>query len=133
MSNWKQAHAINLLNGTLIPGAYVPITGPIKVRQMSVTPTESAAGTELNGAGFTAGGVAVAWNAPVAATGTYSATCGNQALTIVSAPAGTVNGVLIVDSNGTAREMLWGPLTLARTLVAGDTLTYPANSLVAQT
>ena len=133
MSNWKQAHAVNLLNGTLIPASYVPITGPIKIRQMSVTPTESAPGTELAGAGFTAGGIAVAWNAPVAATGTYSATCGNQALTIVSAPAGTVNGVLIVDSNATSREMLWGPLAAARTLVAGDTLSYPNNSLVAST
>ena len=133
MSNYKQAHAVNLLNATLIPGAAVAITGPIKVRQMSVTPTESAPGTELSGSGFTVGGVAVAWNAPVAATGVYSATCGNQALTITSAPAGTVNGVLIVDSNATARELMWAPLATARTLVAGDTLSYPANSLVAST
>lgn len=131
MSAFAQQQATNILNGTFIPASYVAITAPIKVKQMSVTPTESTAGTELSGSGFTAGGIAIAWNAPVAQTGTYSGNIGNQALTIASAPAGTVNGIDLVDSNGTPRRLMWGALTTARTLAAGDTLSYPANSIVA--
>ena len=131
MSALKQTHAVNLLNATFIPGSYIAITSPIKIRQMSVTPSESATGTELSGSGFTAGGLAITWNAPAVATGTYSATIGNQALTIANAPAGTVNGILLVDSNATPRELMWGSLTTARTLVAGDTLSYAANAIVA--
>lgn len=131
MSAFAQAQAVNLLNGTFIPAAYVAITAPIKIKQMSVTPSESAAGTELSGSGFTAGGIAIAWNAPATATGTYSGTITNQALTISNAPAGTVNGIDLVDSAGAPRRLMWGALAAPRTLAAGDTLSYPAASIVA--
>lgn len=131
MSAFAQAQATNVLNFTFIPASAVAITSPIKIKQMSVTPSESAAGTELSGSGFTAGGLAITWNAPATSTGTYSGTIGNQALTISNAPAGTVNGIDLVDSNGTPRRLMWGALTTARTLAAGDTLSYPANSIVA--
>ena len=131
MSAFSQAQAVNILNQTFIPASGVAITAPIKIKQMSTTPSESAAGTELSGSGFTAGGIAISWNAPATATGTYSGTIGNQALTISNAPAGTVNGIDLVDSNGTPRRLMWGALTTARTLAAGDTLSYPANSIVA--
>lgn len=130
MSAFKQAQAQAVLNYTL-RGGQRAITMPIKVRQMSTTPTESASGTELTGGGFTAGGVAITFNAPALATGTYSATCGNAALTISNAPAGTQNGILLVDSTATANELMWGALTTARTFAAGDTLSYPADSIVA--
>ncbi len=132
MSAFAQQQATNVLNGTFIPASYVAITSPIKIKQMSVTSSESAAGTELSGSGFTAGGLAIAWDAPVVATGTYSATISNQALTITNAPAGTVNGIDLVDSNATPRRLMWGALTTARTLAAGDTLSYPAASVVAR-
>lgn len=131
MSAFAQTQAVNILNGTFIPASYVAITAPIKIKQMSVTPSESAGGTELSGSGFTAGGIAISWNAPATATGTYSGTIGNQALTISNAPAGTVNGVDIVDSAGSPRRLMWGALTTPRTLAAGDTLSYPANAIVA--
>lgn len=131
MSAFAQAQATNVLNGTFIPASYVAITAPIKIKQMSVTPDQSAAGTELSGSGFTAGGVAITWNAPAVATGTYSGTIGNQALTIANSPAGTVNGIDIVDSAGSPRRLMWGALTSPRTLAAGDTLSYAANAIVA--
>ena len=131
MSAFAQQQGTNILNGTFIPASYVAITAPIKIKQMSVTPDQNAAGTELSGSGFTVGGVAIAWNAPVVATGTYSATIGNQALTIANAPAGTVNGIDIVDSTATPRRLMWGALTTPRTLAAGDTLSYAANAIVA--
>ena len=131
MSAFAQAQATNILNGTFIPASYVAITAPIKIKEMSVTPDQNAVGTELTGGGFTAGGVAITWNAPAVATGTYSGTIGNQALSITNAPAGTVNGIDIVDSNATARRLMWGALTTPRTLAAGDTLSYAANSIVA--
>jgi hypothetical protein len=130
MSAFTQAHGQNVLNFTFIPASAVSITSPIKIKQMSTTGSESAAGTELSGSGFTAGGVTITWNAPATSTGTYSATIGNQALTITNAPAGTVNGIDIVDSTGTPRRLAWGALTTPRTLVAGDTLSYPANAIV---
>lgn len=132
MSAFKQAQAQNVLNFTLRPGNETVPTAPIKVRQMSTTPTESTAGTELSGSGFTAGGVTVTFNAPATATGTYSATCGNQSVTLTNAPAGTVNGILLVDSAGSPASLMWGALTAARTLAAGDTLSYPADSIVAK-
>lgn len=133
MSAFAQTHAQNVLNATLIPASFVAITAPIKIKQMSANGDSATPGTELSGSGFTAGGLAIAWNAPAVDTGTYSATCGNQALTIANAPAGTVNGVELVDSNATPRRLVWGALTTARTLAAGDTLSYPANSVIVRT
>lgn len=131
MSAFKEAQAQAVLNYTLRPGNQRTITGPIKVRQMSATPTPTAAGTELSGSGFTAGGVAITFNAPTAGDATYSAKCGNAALTIANAPAGTQQGVLLVDSTATPNELLWGALTTARTFAAGDTLSYPQDAIVA--
>ena len=131
MSAFKQLQAQAVLNYTL-RGGQRAVTMPVKVRQMSVTPTETAAGTELSGSGFTAGGVAITFNAPTAGDATYSAFCGNAALTIANAPAGTQNGVLLVDSTATPLELMWGALAQARTFAAGDTLSYPQDSIQAK-
>lgn len=130
MSALKQTGAQAALNYLLRPGNQPTPTMPIKIRQMSTTPTEVSAGVELSGSGFTSGGVAITFNAPVVSTGTYSATCSNQALTITNSPAGTVNGILLVDSSGTPLQIAWGALNTPRTLVAGDTLSYPAGAIV---
>lgn len=134
MSAFKEAQAQAVLNYTL-RGGQRAITMPVKVMQMSTTPTATTAGVELSGGGFTAGGVAITFNAPTAGDATYSAFCGNAALTITNAPAGTQNGVLLVDSTAAPaapNELMWGALTTARTFAAGDTLSYPADAIQAR-
>lgn len=134
MSSFSQQQAQNVLEATLGQDTYSPPVAPVKVKLMSVTPTESSAGTEITaGGGYTAGGVAVSFNAATAQTGTFSGRIGNQALTIANMPAATVNGIDIVDSTAiTPRRLMWGALTTARTTSAGDTLSFPADSIVAQ-
>lgn len=131
MSAFKEAQAFAVLNYTL-RGGQPAITMPVKVRQMSTTPTATTAGVELTGGGFTAGGIAITFNAPTVGDATYSGLCGNAALTITNAPAGTQNGVLLVDSTATANELMWGALATARTFAAGDTLSYPADAIQAK-
>lgn len=133
MSAFSQAQATNVLAGTLGQAAFTATTTPVKVKLMSTTGTESTAGTEITaGGGYPAGGVGVTWAAPTVATGTYSGRIGNAALTIANMPAATVNGIDVVDSAATPRRLMWGALTTARTTAAGDTLSFPADSIVAQ-
>lgn len=132
MSAFKELQAQAVLNYSL-RGGQRAIVLPIKVRQMSATPSPIAAGTELSGSGFTVGGVAITFNAPTAGDATFSAFCGNAALTIANAPAGTQTAVLLVDSTTvTNLELLFGALATARTFAAGDTLSYPVDSIQAR-
>jgi hypothetical protein len=137
MSAFSQTTATNVLAGVLLQAAYVVSTAPIKVKLFpsSTPPSESAAGTEITpGGGYTAGGVAVTWNAPTVVTGTYSGRIGNASLVISNMPtAASISHIDIVDSTATPRRLLWGALTTARSTTSGDTLSFPSDSIVAQT
>ena len=134
MSAFAQQTATMVLAGTFGQAAFVASTTPIKIKLMSTTPTEAAAGTEITpGGNYPAGGFSpVTWAAPTTQTGTYSGRIGNAAVTISNMPAATVNGIDLVDSAGTPRRLMWGALTTPRTTAAGDTLSFPADSIVAQ-
>lgn len=132
MSALTQAQAQAVLAGTLGQAAF-PATPGTNVRLMTANGSEAAAGTELAaGGGYTAGGVPVTWAAPTAQTGTYSGRIGNAAVTISNMPAATIVGVEIWSTDAAPRRLFWGALTTSRTTAAGDTLSFPADSLVAQ-
>lgn len=132
MSAFSQAQATNLLAATFGQAAFTASTTPIKVKLMSTTPSESSAGIEITaGNNYPTGGVATtAWPAPTTQTGTFSGRIGNPAITISNMPAATVNGIDLVDNTG--RRLMWGALTTPRTTASGDTLSFPADSIVGQ-
>lgn len=134
MSAIAQQSATNVLAGLTAQAAFVATVSPTKVKLNSAVGSEAASGTEITaGGGYTAGGVTVAWAAPTVQTGTYSGRIGNAVVTITNMPAAaSITSVDIVDSTATPRRIFWGNLTATRSTAAGDTLSFPADSLVAQ-
>ena len=103
------------------------------LRVTTVVGSESAVGTELGAGGsYVAAGLAVTFAAAVVQTGTYSAQALNNAWTQTNMPACTAAGLNLWDSAGTPKRVMWGANSVARSVNAGDTLSYPASSIVAQ-
>jgi hypothetical protein len=98
-------------------------------RLMTANGSQAAAGTELaTSGGYTAGtGIAVTFDAALVATGTYSATKASQACSQTNMPASTIVGI---ETWLSAVRRFWGALTASKTLAAGDTLSFPAASVV---
>lgn len=134
MSAFSQQTALNLLAATFAQATFTATTAPVKIKLCSVTPTESTPGTEISpGGNYVVGGVSTGtWASPTTQTGAYSGRIGNAAVTIANMPAATVSGIDLVDSAATPRRLMWGALTTPRTLAVGDTLSFPADSIVAQ-
>ena len=135
MSALSQQTATNVLGAITATASFTATTAPLKVKLFptGTPPSESAAGTEIAAGGnYTTGGVAtLTFNAAATATGTYSGTIGNQAYSITNMPtAASIAYIDIVDSTGTPRRIAWGALTTARSTTSGDTLSFPANSIV---
>lgn len=137
MSALSQVRATNFLNaeygGGATPTAFAARTGATKLVLTTTVGTQAARGTELvAGGGYAAGGSVIGWNAAAVATGTYSATIGNTAWEQTNMPAATnLNGVEVTDSAATPVYMAYGGITGApKTTNAGDTLSFPANSIV---
>lgn len=139
MSAFAQVSATNVLDAITARVAFVASTAPLKIKLFPSTtpPSESAAGTEITAGGnYPAGGFVLANPAFAAATvqtGTYSGRIGNLVITITNMPAASsISHIDLVDSTATPRRLLWGALTTARSTAAGDTLSFPADSIVAQ-
>lgn len=132
MSAITQARATNWLNAELDSGGtYTALTGARNLRLLSTSGDQAAAGTEIAAGGsYAAGGSAITWGAAAVATGTYSGTKGNVAWSQTNMPATTVNAVDVRDSAGTPVRIVFGPLTTPKTTAVGDTLSFPANSVV---
>jgi hypothetical protein len=110
--------------------AYTALAAGRNLRLIGTNGDQATAGTEITaGGGYAAGGSAITFNAPVAQTGTYSSKGGNAAWSQTNMPAATVNGVEIWDTATTPVRALWGALTTAKTVAAGDTLSFPADSI----
>lgn len=100
------------------------------IRLMTANGTQAGAGTELASSGsyVNGTGIAVTFDAAVVATGTYSATKSNQAASQLNMPAATTVGIELWLS---AVRRMWGALTASKTTTLGDTLSFPAASIVA--
>lgn len=109
-------------------------TGPLKLRQMTANGSNTAAGTEVaTGGGYTSG-----TGAPTVTMGAGSGTAPPQstntaAVNITNYPrAETVSGVEVWDSAGTPARKWWGALGTAKTMAAGDTLSYAIGAVALQ-
>lgn len=141
MSALATGRAVNFLNaeygGGATPTAFVARTGHTQLILTTAVGSQSARGTGLAaGGGYSAAGHDILWNAAaaVAAPGTYSGKIGNQALSITNMPASTnLNGIEIEDAAATPVYMAYGALTGApKTTNAGDTLSFPADSITVE-
>jgi hypothetical protein len=113
-----------------------PVT-PLKVRLIRVNGSATVNGTEVStaagggvGAGYTAGGQSVAFDAAVAGTETAAALSADVVWANLAAT--TVAGIEVWDSDTPPKRWQLGPLPLARTVVDGSSFTLSA-ALVADT
>jgi hypothetical protein len=130
MGSLVQVHSNGLLDAsTDLAGAAVrPSTGPLKLRQMTVNGSATAAGTEVvTGGGYTSGA-----SAPTVAFGAAAAgvSSNSGAISITNWPrAETVTGVEIWDSAGTPLRKWWGALGSSKVMAAADTLSYAIGAI----
>lgn len=132
MSALIQARATNFLNAELDSGGtYTALTGARRLKLIATNGDQATPGTEIAvGGSYTSPGSTITWNAAATATGTYSGTKGNVAWSQTNMPAVTTNGVEVIDSAGTPIRSVFGALSVAKTTALGDTLSFPANSIV---
>lgn len=125
----NQAHANNLIDGSLATAAFVASTAPIRCRYMTANGTATAAGTELTtSGGYTSGTGAPSVTFAAASAGSAAS---NSAITTTNMPATTIVGVELWDSAGTPIRKWYGALTASKTTNAGDTFTIASGSLTA--
>ena len=124
-----QAHANNLIDGSLATASFTASTSPIKCRLMTANGSATAAGTEL----ATSGGYTSGTGAPTVAFASASAgsAASSGAVTVTNMPATTIVGVELWDSAGTPARKWWGALSASKTTASGDTFTIASGSLTA--
>lgn len=101
--------ANKVLDLTLGTSAPTMFTGAAKVRLTTTAPTASAAGTELTGTGYTAGGATIVFNA--ASAGSATGPTSVIQWTNGSGGSWSIVGLEIWDSAGTALRWHWGTWT----------------------
>lgn len=117
--------ALSPNSGTKTIGT-VTITGPIKMRLMTATGTDSSAGTELGtSGGYTAGGSSLTMG--TAATGSITTTA---SVSWTSFPSATLTAMEQWDSSATPLRSFWGPWSSGSIVVAsGNTFTVATGNL----
>lgn len=113
-----------ILDHNLLTASYTP-TSPLKLRLMTANGSASSAGTEVTGGSYTA--KTIAFNAASGGSAAHTAD-----ITFTGMPACTVVGLEIWDSAGTPVRQWWGALTTSKTLASGDSITFPAASIIVQ-
>jgi hypothetical protein len=109
MSAIVQAQANKLLDASLGTASLTAFSGAPKVRLTTTAPTNTAAGTELTGTGYTAGGTATAFNAAASGQAT-GPTVASGALTWTngSGSGWSIVGVEVWDQAGTPLRWWFG-------------------------
>ncbi len=129
MSALTQPRALVILDAEL---GTAPVAGR-NLRLMTANGNQATAGTELAaGGGYPAGGVGATFKAAVAQTGTPSGRAGNNAVSITNMPGVPSPGVVGVEfwtTETTPVRRVHGALTTAKVIAAGDTLSFPADSI----
>lgn len=113
MTNIVQAQANKILDLTLGTSAPTMFTTPAKLRLTTTAPTATAAGTELIGTGYTAGGTSLAGNTFSAAAAGATTGPGTSALQWTNGSGGpwSIVGVEVWDSAGTPLRWWFASLT----------------------
>lgn len=126
MAGLVVARAAALVDGSLGTSGFPTFTGAPKVRYTTTAPTATAAGTELTGTGYTAGGLSLSGNLFQAASTSTGLAVGphTSALQITNGSGATWNivGVEIWDSAGTPLRWWWG-------LFTGQPLAVPVGAV----
>lgn len=115
-----QAQANKLLDASLGTAALTAFSGAAKVRLTTTAPTATAAGTELSGTGYTAGGSTIAFSA--ASAGSTSNSGSAIQWTNSSGSPWSIVGVEIWDSAGSPVRWWFGSF-------AGQPITVPSGSI----
>lgn len=128
-----QAEANRLLNAALGLAAYTAPTTPMRVRLVSANGSPTANGTELVNAGgstYAMQTLATTTVIPTTATAGAIANSGTTpTVTFANLPAATIVGIEVVDSAGTPRRSMYGPLTVSKTVALGDSVAFAASQL----
>jgi hypothetical protein len=119
-----QTEANRFLDASFLVASYAAPTTPIKLALVSAVGSATAAGTEVTGGSY----VRQTLTMGAASAGTSANSAG---ISFTNMPAVTVNGVEIYDSAGSPRREWWGSLTSAKTVAAGDTISFATSSLAA--
>jgi hypothetical protein len=113
-----------ILDHIALTTSYTP-TSPLKLRLMTANGSSSAAGTEVTGGSYSS--KTIAFNAASGGSAAHTAD-----ITFTGMPASTVVGVEIWDSAGTPVRIWWAAMSSPKTLASGDSLTFPAGSIILQ-
>lgn len=116
-----QAQANRLIDASLGTTPLTAFSGAAKVRLTTTAPTATAAGTELTGTGYTAGGQTITFAA--AASGTTSNTGAAIQWTNSSGGTWSIVGIEIWDSAGTPLRWWFGQFT-------GQPISVPNSAIV---
>ncbi len=107
-------------------------SGGTKLRLLTTTPTATTTGTEVAaGGGYAAGGTGITFGAATNGANPPTATSGNSAaVTFTNMPrAETINGIDITDSATTPVPQEFGGLTTAKSVAAGDSLSFAIGAV----
>jgi hypothetical protein len=112
----------NQLLDALFGNASFSVTGDIKLALMTANGDDASAGTEVTGGSY-------ARQTIVFDTASGGATDNTAAISFTDMPAVTVVGIEIYDSAGSPKRLMYGPLTVSRTVTAGDTVQFAIGAI----
>ena len=118
LSNTAENRALDWILG----GSPTAPTTPLKVALVTAAGDDATAGTEVTGGGYARQTLSVG----AAVSG---ATSNSADLVWTNMPSSTVVGVEVWDSAGTPVRLWYGPLTVSRTVAAGDEMRLVAGAL----
>lgn len=131
----------NKLVDQLFRAQAAPTTTTLYVALFTAAPSDSGGGTEVTGNAYARVAVVsalTAWagtqsaGSTVASTGTGGQTSNNAILTFPTpTPSGwgTVTHMALFDAASSGNLIVWGALTVSKTINAGDAVTFPIASL----
>src|ERR1044072_1052025 len=105
---------------------FAAITTPVKLKLVTATGSDSAAGTEVSGGSYAA--QTLAMSSATASTRNVTNSC---TVSFTGMPACTVTCIDTADSAGSPLRLVYGGLASSKTVVAGDTISFAASSITA--
>lgn len=131
----------NSLVDQIFRGQTAPTTSTLYIGLYTAAPSDTGGGTELSGSGYARVSVTSSlsnWagtqssGSTTASSGTGGATSNNTAITFPEPTAswGQVQAFGVFDASTAGNLLFHGSLTINKTINQGDTVTFPAGSLV---
>ena len=130
----------NKMVDQLFRGQTAPTTSTLYIALLTAAPSDSGGGTELSGGAYSRVAVTSSlanWagtqgaGTTTASSGTSGNTSNNIAITFPTPTAtwGTATHFGIYDASSGGNLLFYGTLTIAKTINASDTVTFPIGSL----